>query len=654
MKQQKIFLLILLLIALSTIIFAQEETTPLPNPVIEEVISTEYQKVNGLENWTYNYDISDYPDGQYNLIIRSTDKAGNVSIADPINIFIDSESDLPVASISSPTENMRVGGDFTIIGTATDDDGVDFVEIKLDDGSFERAEGKDFWSLFFSVKLISDGAHTVTARVTDVNGVQGKEVSTMFNLDKTKPEITVSSHSNGEILSGKIVIKGKVFDANGVENLEYSLDGETYTNLKLSGKKDHEEREFTLKIDTRKSEGGTDYIWFRSTDGTGSPGSTVFVYYSDNKKPEIVISSPVEDEILNGFVTVSGTVHDEVGLSGFSYMFNKEEVQIPLIPGNPYWSQTFDFSGMKSGLITFTAVDLSGNTESYKLKLTMDNNADMPLLGLIDSDDKNIIENVYPLDAYLKGIASDDDGVKQVEFSIDKSEYSSIETNGPFLIPIKDLEPGKHTIELFAVDMFDLKGKSEKFTFNIVNTSPEISIDTYSADKISDEPFFDGVVFMQGKIAKIGGFVSGGEGVISAFYTIGNRDKEILKVSKGNFSIVLPKDLEEGGYDLKITATDILERKSNFNTRIYFSPGPAKGEEYKPFKDEKKDGIFIEDSRLSNGQAANISKENPLTGYITGHTVTEKMISPAVIDTENPKKSTEAIMDNIVDEDTIK
>jgi len=100
---------ILLFLSLSLGIAAQE-TTPLPDAVEDVVVGKEYKQGVGLENWTYNYDISDYPDGEYNLIIRSTDKVGNVTIAEPINIFIDFESDLPIASISNSSEHLRVGG----------------------------------------------------------------------------------------------------------------------------------------------------------------------------------------------------------------------------------------------------------------------------------------------------------------------------------------------------------------------------------------------------------------------------------------------------------------------------------------------------------------------------------------------------------------
>jgi len=94
-------------IALTTLLplSAQEETQVLE----KETSNTEYKQVEGLENWTYDCDISDMVNGKYNLIIRSRDNAGNMSIDGPINIFVDSESGKPTVSIFIPSPYMRIG-----------------------------------------------------------------------------------------------------------------------------------------------------------------------------------------------------------------------------------------------------------------------------------------------------------------------------------------------------------------------------------------------------------------------------------------------------------------------------------------------------------------------------------------------------------------
>ncbi|MBI9099545.1 MAG: hypothetical protein JEY91_13765, partial [Spirochaetaceae bacterium] len=585
---------------------------------------TEYKMVEGLENWKYNYDISELKDGKYNLIIRSHDKAGNLSIGGPYNIFVDSESDLPTISISSPSQSMRAGGNINVVGTANDDDGISFVEIKIDDGNYRRAEGTNFWSTLLDISEIEDGQHIIWARATDINGLQGNEISVAINVDKTKPVITIDSHSNGEILSGKKKISGFVSDANGVSRLEYSLDGISYRDVKLSGKDENTERSFSLGIDTRENEGGTSYIRFRTVDGTGSESSIVFVYYSDNEKPVISILSPQVEHPLNGIVTITGTVSDEVGIQSFtSSVDGGDEVEIELIAGNPYWTRAFDFRNEKKSTITFKAVDLSGNIEEYKMKIDLYPDEDKPLISLLDFTEDTLFTDTR----IIKGIAWDDDGIRRIHYSIDEGADQSIETEGPFILNLEGLEPGKHTLEIHAEDILEISGDTEKFTFSISQKAPEIEIKEYISDKIV-EPFSPGIVFQQGKAGKINGNIMGGQGDIIIKYVIGSEPEQTVKVSKGSFSLAISNKLMVGAYNITIKAIDSLERENLFSSRIYIAPSPAKGEIFMA-EQQDDDGLFLTDSRLDRGNAANISRDKPLTGYITGDTIGSVELVPA-------------------------
>ena len=82
-----------------------------------------YQRVEGLETWRHELDISDYPAGTYNIIIEGVDKAGNIYTEGPFDIYIDPESDKPIVNISNPEPQMKVNGNLNIIGTCVEDDG---------------------------------------------------------------------------------------------------------------------------------------------------------------------------------------------------------------------------------------------------------------------------------------------------------------------------------------------------------------------------------------------------------------------------------------------------------------------------------------------------------------------------------------------------
>ncbi|MBN2658807.1 MAG: hypothetical protein JXR86_17265 [Spirochaetales bacterium] len=581
----------------------------------KEKQSLEYQVVEGLENWTYNYDISDFEDGTYNLVIRSRDKAGNVALDGPINIFIDSESDLPVSSISSPSRLMRVGGNFNIVGTAKDDDAVASVEYKINDGSWIPAEGTLFWTAFIDTTGWPDGSYTLYTRAHDVNGITGHEFSVEINLDKLKPVIAITSHNNGEILSGKKKISGTVSDSNGLSTLEYSLDGETWESLKLSGKDEHGVRDFSLDLDTRENEGGTSYVRFRAVDNTGSEGSNVFVYYADNEKPVITLISPQEDDVLNGHITVTGTVTDEVGIESLTCSYNGEDPEeIDLIPGNPYWNRTFDYAGSKGGALTFRAVDLSGNTEEIKFKVKTVLEEDKPVVEIIDFNDGGYLDFNEPV---LKGILRDDDGVQSIVYSVDDGEALDREVSGPFVLDFSELDPGKHIVEIYGKDIYEIEGDPLKISFLVAENPPVLLPESYTRDK-DNPPWANGAVFIQGKTAKISGRIEGGEGPLTLYYSLDGQEELEAKPSKGIFSISLPGKPEPGVYDFSMRIVDSLDRISEVLSRIYIVPAPGKDDP--PFEPERLDSedLIITDSRIRSSQPANLSPEVPLEGFLSG------------------------------------
>ena len=108
---------------------------------------TEPEAVNGLENWDHSIDTSELPPGEYNIIVRGTDRAGNVGIGGPYNVFIDPSIQIPRVSISTPSEGGSTGNLVNVVGTAADDEGVVRVEIAVDDGNFQSVDGTEFWTV---------------------------------------------------------------------------------------------------------------------------------------------------------------------------------------------------------------------------------------------------------------------------------------------------------------------------------------------------------------------------------------------------------------------------------------------------------------------------------------------------------------------------
>ena len=126
-------------------------------------------------------------------------------------------------------------------------------------------------------------------------------------MDRRQPVTQVTNHELGELVSGKISIKGTVTDGNGIKSLSYSLDnGDTYVQTKISEDKNTGICTFDLPIDTRLSKDGPAILWFKATDKQGSVGTYSYLYFIDNTKPDVKIVSPKDNEVCNGRFTVAG------------------------------------------------------------------------------------------------------------------------------------------------------------------------------------------------------------------------------------------------------------------------------------------------------------------------------------------------------------
>jgi hypothetical protein len=375
-----------------------------------------YQPVQGLENWDTRLDLEGLKQGKYNLIVRASDQAGNVRYEGPFNIFVDPESDLPQARISHPAAGTRVASQLDVVGTCIDDDGVQSVQVRLDDGEAAAAKGTEFWSLPLDISSLSDGEHTLSVVGVDVNGVEGPAAAVRFQVDKRAPVIRVTSHSSGALASGQVRLEGEVEDPNGVAGLAWSLDGGAgFQPLRLALDKPGSHGKFQADLDTRDSPDGPLVLWLQAGDRTGSTARQAFLLFVNNGAPVLEILSPAEDATVTGKVLVVGRAVDKLGLRGLQFDAGEGAAgSVPLTPGNPFWAQELDFTGRKAGVTqaSFTLESLAGIRQTAKLRLKLDPEADRPRLTLASPQPGTKIG----VPVLVSGFVQDDDAVARVEY----------------------------------------------------------------------------------------------------------------------------------------------------------------------------------------------------------------------------------------------
>ena len=554
--------------------------------------ANESREVSNPAGFTESLNIEDKKPGKWNIYLEAKDKGGNTTIAGPHNIFIDPESDLPIVRIINPQPNMHVQGNLNMVGTCIDDDGVAYIELIVTRGSDgkgevmlqSRAQGADFWSFFIDTTdqyRWQDGIYTVTAWGVDINGLSGisdsfpakaqKKHQVTWNLDRKRPEIKVTSHELGALVSGKVTFKGTVWDGNGIDSLSYSVDNGVHFNpVSLKYDKRQDIYEFSFSLDTKTIEDGPAVIQFKSRDKMRSEGFLSFLIFANNTGPDVEIIYPDSETAVNGIFSVAGYAMHSVGLASLSYKLGKDSGEIPLIIGNPWWVKEFDIRGQntKSMDLEIRAVDLSGNVTVAKRKLLVDQDADKPKITLTSPAAGDII----PSDGMqLIGLASDNDGVKSIFYAVDGKSPVEVSCTGYFQLTVKDIAPGVHTLDVWAVDITDVAGP--KITLkNIVAPGPApqprvAMVRTGTGKTAAQSEFYSGIDIINDFGASLDLAIHSGSPLQSIIYQVGRGAPMTIPVkgSKGGDfvqNIPIPRDSELGQSRLELNVKDIYGQET--------------------------------------------------------------------------------------------
>ncbi len=102
----------------------------------------------------------------------------------------------PTLTITAPTSGAIVSGTYQVRGTASDDAGIAKVEVRVDSGAFAAASGTQSWSYAWNTAGVSNGSHTLTARVTDTGGLTAT-ASVTANVSNTSTNTAQGSIPDG-------------------------------------------------------------------------------------------------------------------------------------------------------------------------------------------------------------------------------------------------------------------------------------------------------------------------------------------------------------------------------------------------------------------------------------------------------------------------
>jgi len=562
--------------------------------------ANESHQVEDPAGFSTSIDITKKKSGKYNYYLEAKDKAGNTTLAGPDNIYIDPASDLPLTTTINPLPSMRVQGNLNIVGIAMDDDAVANVELTVTrgkDGKGEelvrvQAAGADYWSYFLKTtdpEIWTDGVYTITAWSIDINGLSGisedfpakvhKKHQVYWNLDRKKPETTITSHEIGELVSGSIKLKGIVKDGNGIESLRYSTDdGVKFTPVKISYDKRYDVYNWSIDIDTKKLEDGPAVIRFQAKDLQGSVGNAAHLLFINNTPPKVEIVYPEPNDVVNGIFSIAGFANHDVGLTSVSWKMDKQGGDFDLLPGNSWWSADIDLRSLKTSSIEveIRAVDVSGNTTIKRQKYKVDPNADLPVVTLAEPALTGVTINDGSL--VVKGSVSDDDGVASIFYSIGGQEVE-IPNSGNFQFVIKDFPEGTHVMDVWAKDITGVIGpKIQVKNIVVPGAIPEPRIESFttgSGSTASVQLFYTGMTLRLEPKARTVMEVTVKASVLNnATVAFGEQSAIAIKPSAGKDGLLratvqVPANLKSGNTKIVLNVVDRFGREVVFNESIF-------------------------------------------------------------------------------------
>ena len=383
---------------------------------------------NTGDRYEYKIDTTKLSDALLDIIIESTDRAGNLS-SETKTVTVDQDTDKPVLKFSNgdvtiTDENaIQVGknlfgmGSNTLYINVSDDDGIQSVLLNVDGNSepLLTAGKSTTWSTSKDVSKYGSGVHSLKFTITDTEGKtvsypEGESDTIKIAFDDDVPSVSVIkfnevTYTDGCFVPAAFTLNGTVKDSSGTVKIYYK-EGETETKVAES-ESCTESQNWTHDISGETS-GNDKTRTYIARDKYGRESSVTIKYNVDTISPVFIsdyisitgeIATGSQSYKVNSYdasdvwftnssFTIKGTASGEnkpvVEINDFTIQLKVgNEVVSTLQPGaNNTFSGTVEVEiteASYSKTITLIATDAAGN-QSSPLNITVNVDKDSPAI----------------------------------------------------------------------------------------------------------------------------------------------------------------------------------------------------------------------------------------------------------------------------------
>jgi hypothetical protein len=338
--------------------------------------------------------------GNGHLVFRITDASGAEYEKSP-NYTINPMPPIPQIIVNGPADGEVITASFDISGVAFDDVGINSVHWRIlgprmesiFSGSagriareaaarfaenpnipFSRIATDQNFQIPVDFSTLTDGEYAVEVYAADSYGVKSETVSRTIKVSTAPPETRIISPVITRYNNHAILIKGFSSDANGVDNVNISMDnGNTWQNVILS-----DEGNWEIALNTVNYADGIYSALIRTVDNYGITSFSNAMVNIDNTPPELYLSSPESGQHVGNELRIMGRVSDNIALKSLSFQIisaeNPEYMRSFEIPPQLVIFESMSFDGFPQGeyIVRAVATDLADNETIVSRKVVYD------------------------------------------------------------------------------------------------------------------------------------------------------------------------------------------------------------------------------------------------------------------------------------------
>ena len=488
-------------------------------------------EIKSIQSGDYNFEWETYldDDGEHELRFIAYDNLGNYNDA-KVTVFVDNTP--PEIEFITPRVNSKVHDLVTIEVDVNDDNKIEFIEFFIDDVSVQKDDLKTYdWD----TTNYDEGEQIIKIISQDELGNEKQESIKVIvdNLNPMHVDI-IEPHSN-EALRKTIRINVEVETGEGadVDYITFYIDD----NIKRNS------TQTKYNWDTNKVNNGMHQIKVKAGDTDGNINEDVIDVLVDNKKPDITIINPNNDDIVKGIINIDLNADDEH--SGIEYInFLIDDASVQNDTETSYEMDTNSYSDGEHEIFVKIS-DKAGNQNQATINIIIDNTAPE-------------VEILNPTSEWVKGsvninldIVEDGSGIDYIDFKI-KGESKQNSTNENYEWDTTKYSDGvEYDIEISVADNVGNTNKAIKIV-GIDNTPPSLSI----TKPTSSEPYVKGEFRIETDAS------DGGSGLDNLSFNIDDDEKQI---STKNWYLWNTTLYADGEHEVKV---QVWDKVGNTRTRI--------------------------------------------------------------------------------------